>query len=94
MYKLYGEDALKKMAKNAAFVASSTAVPESIARGEYAIGVTGEANIAKYILEGAPVTYVYPEEGTGARFDASAIIAVILILKQSCLWILSLLARG
>lgn len=75
MYKLYGEDALKKMAKNAVFVASSTAVPESVARGEYAIGVTGEANIAKYILEGAPVTYVYPEEGTGARFDASAIIA-------------------
>ena len=75
MYKLYGDEALKKMAKNAVFVASSTAVPESVARGEYAIGMTGEGNIAKYIAEGADVTYVYPEEGTGARFDASGIIA-------------------
>ncbi|MDC7245119.1 MAG: extracellular solute-binding protein [Sphaerochaetaceae bacterium] len=75
IYKLYGEEMLKKLAKNAVFVASSTAVPESVARGEYAIGVTGEANIAKYISEGYPVIYIYPEEGTGARFDASAIIA-------------------
>lgn len=75
IYKLYGEDVLKQLAKNAVFVASSTAVPESVARGEYAIGVTGEANIATYISKGAPVTYVYPAEGTGARFDASAIIA-------------------
>ncbi len=75
MYKLYGDEALKKMAKNAVFVASSTAVPESVARGEYAIGMTGEGNIAKYIAEGANVTYVYPEDGTGARFDASGIIA-------------------
>jgi iron(III) transport system substrate-binding protein len=74
IYKLYGDEMLKKLAKNAVFVASSTAVPESVARGEYAIGVTGEANIAKYMSEGYPVIYVYPEEGTGARFDASAII--------------------
>jgi len=75
MYKLFGDDGLKKLAENAIFVASSTAVPESVARGEYAIGMTGEGNIAKYITEGAPVTYVYPIEGTGARFDASGIIA-------------------
>jgi len=75
LYKLYGEAGLKQVAENAVFVASSTAVPESVARGEYAIGMTGESNIAKYISEGAPVTYVYPIEGTGARFDGSAIIA-------------------
>ena len=74
-YKLYGDDVLKQLAKNAVFVASSTAVPESVARGEYGVGVTGEANVAKYISEGYPVIYVYPEEGTGARFDASGIIA-------------------
>ncbi|HCJ95388.1 MAG TPA: ABC transporter substrate-binding protein [Sphaerochaeta sp.] len=74
-YKLYGDDVLKQLVKNAVFVASSTAVPESVARGEYGVGVTGEANIAKYISEGYPVIYVYPEEGTGARFDASGIIA-------------------
>jgi iron(III) transport system substrate-binding protein len=75
IYKLYGNDVLRAVAENSIIVASSTAVPESVARGEYAIGVTGEGNIAEYILRGAPVTYVYPEDGTGARFDASGIIA-------------------
>ncbi len=72
---LYGMEFMAKLAKNAVFTASSTAGPESVARGEYAITVTGESNIGKYIGEGAPVTYVYPSEGTGARFDATAIIA-------------------
>ena len=74
IWKLYGDTVLKAVAENAVFVASSTAVPESVARGEYAIGATGEGNIADYILRGSPVTYVYPEDGTGARFDASGII--------------------
>ena len=74
IWKLYGDSVLKGVAENAIFVASSTAVPESVARGEYAIGATGEGNIAEYILKGSPVTYVYPEDGTGARFDASGII--------------------
>ncbi len=74
MYNLYGFDFLPGVVANTVYTASSTAVPESVARGEYAIGVTGEANIAMYIEQGAPVTYVYPEEGTGARFDASGII--------------------
>jgi iron(III) transport system substrate-binding protein len=75
LYKLYGNEFLAKLAKNAVFTASSTAGPESVARGEYAITVTGESNIGKYIGEGSPVTYVYPSEGTGARFDATGIIA-------------------
>ncbi len=75
MNGLYGFEFLEKVAAQATFVSSSTAVPESVARGEYAIGVTGEGNIARYIGEGAPVTYVYPEDGTGRRFDASGIIA-------------------
>jgi iron(III) transport system substrate-binding protein len=73
LYKLYGNEFLAKLAKNAVFTASSTAGPESVARGEYAITVTGESNIGKYIGEGSPVTYVYPSEGTGARFDATGI---------------------
>ena len=75
IYKLYGNEFLAKLAKNAVFTASSTAGPESVARGEYAVTVTGESNIGKYIGEGAPVTFVYPAEGTGARFDGTAIIA-------------------
>jgi iron(III) transport system substrate-binding protein len=74
IWKLYGDSVLKAVAENAVFVASSTAVPESVARGEYAIGVTGEGNVAEYILKGSPVTYVYPKDGTGARFDATGII--------------------
>ncbi|TVR04219.1 MAG: extracellular solute-binding protein [Spirochaetaceae bacterium] len=75
MYNLFGDDYLRAISQRAVFVASSTAVPESVARGEYAIGITGEGNIARYIEEGAPVIAVYPEEGTGLRFDASGIIA-------------------
>jgi iron(III) transport system substrate-binding protein len=75
MNTLYGFEFLEQIADQATFVASSGAVPESVARGEFAIGVTGEGNIAQRILEGAPVAAVYPSEGTGARFDASGIIA-------------------
>jgi len=74
MYKLYGDEFLEKLAKNAIFVASSKTVPESVARGEYSIGVTGESNVAKYIEQGTAVSYIYPLEGTGARFDASGIV--------------------
>lgn len=73
--KLYGDEFLAKLAKSAVFTASSKAGPESVARGEYAITVTGESYIGKYIEDGAPVTYVYPSEGTGARFGGTAIIA-------------------
>ncbi|HOV64030.1 MAG TPA: extracellular solute-binding protein [Spirochaetia bacterium] len=74
IYKLYGFETLKKLAQIAVFVASSTTVPESVARGEYAIGVTGEGNIAEHIKNGSPVIAIYPEDGTGARFDATGII--------------------
>ncbi|HBN97154.1 MAG TPA: ABC transporter substrate-binding protein [Firmicutes bacterium] len=74
MYDLYGFDFAVDVAKNAVFTASSTMVPESVARGEYAIGITGESNIAQHITDGSPVIAIYPEEGTGARFDGSAIL--------------------
>lgn len=74
MYDMYGFDFAVDVAKNAVFTASSTMVPEAVARGEYAIGVTGEPNIAQHILAGSPVIAIYPEEGTGARFDGSGIL--------------------
>jgi iron(III) transport system substrate-binding protein len=74
MNEIYGFDFLKKVVPNVTFVTSSKMVPEAVARGEYAIGVTGDYNVARKIAEGAPVTVVYPCEGTGARFDASGII--------------------
>jgi len=75
MNELYGFDFLKEVVPNVTFVSSSSLVPESVARGEYAIGVTGDYNGAEKIAEGAPVIVTYPCEGTGARFDASGIIA-------------------
>jgi len=86
IYKLYGDEVLKKLAKNATFNASSTAGPESVARGEFAITATGEGNIASYIEKGSPVTFVYPKDGTGARFDASGIIANGPNPKAAELW--------
>lgn len=75
MYKLYGIDFVAKVAKNTSYVASSHAGPDSVARGEYAITVTGEANIGQRIADGYPVAYVLPEEGTGRRIEGSAILA-------------------
>ncbi len=74
MYELYGFEFLKLLAPNVTFVASSKIVPEAVARGEYAIGVTGDYNVARKMAEGAPVIVIYPCEGTGARFDATGII--------------------
>lgn len=75
MNYLYGMDYVKQVVANATYVASSTAGPDSVARGEYAITVTGEANIGKKIGAGDPVAYVLPEEGTGFRIEGSAILA-------------------
>lgn len=75
MYKLYGLDFIKTVVANSTYVASSTSGPDSVARGEYAITVTGEANIGKKLAAGDPVAYVLPEEGTGRRIEGSAILA-------------------
>ena len=74
IWKLYGEEVFPALAKNATFVPSSTTVSESVVRGEYAIGANPEYNISKYMEKGAHVIAVYPEDGTGLRFDGSAII--------------------
>jgi iron(III) transport system substrate-binding protein len=74
MLQLYGWDTVGKVMTNAKFVTSSEAVFQDVGRGEIEIGVTGEANIKTMIDEGYPVKAVYPEDGTGLRFDASAII--------------------
>lgn len=74
MYEIYGMEFLEKLVPNVVFVSSSTMVPEAVSRGEYSIGVTGEYNIADHIAKGSPVAAVYPEEGTGIRFDASGIV--------------------
>jgi iron(III) transport system substrate-binding protein len=73
--QLHGWDVAEAIMNNARFVTSSQSVFQDVARGEIEIGVTGEANIKPLIDEGYPVAAVYPSDGTGLRFDASAIIA-------------------
>lgn len=74
MLQLYDWDLVEDVVKNTSYVTSSQLVFQNVARGEIEIGVTGESNIATLIAEGWPVAAVYPEEGTGLRFDAMGII--------------------
>lgn len=73
--QLHGWEVAEGVMNNARFVTSSQAVFQDVGRGEIEIGITGEANIKPLIDEGFPVAAIYPEDGTGLRFDASAIIA-------------------
>ena len=75
MNYLYGWDFVEKVAKNnITFVSSSTKGPNDVARGEFALTLTGEANIATAIANGDPVAYVHPAEGTGLRTEGCAIL--------------------
>lgn len=73
--QLHGWDLMERVVRNARYVNSSSTVFQDVARGEIEIGVTGEANIGPLIAEGFPVVAIYPEDGTGLRYDATAIIA-------------------
>jgi len=72
--QLYGWDAAEKVMDNARFVTSSQSVFQDVGRGEVEIGITGEVNVKTMMDDGFPVTIIYPEDGTGLRFDASGII--------------------
>lgn len=55
-------------------VGSSGGVYKGVADGEYALGLTLEKAAYPYVLEGAPVDMVYPDEGTTAVPDGVAIV--------------------
>ncbi|MCR8725096.1 extracellular solute-binding protein [Frigidibacter sp. ROC022] len=74
MLQLYGWDMAEKVMDNARFVTSSQSVFQDVGRGEIEIGITGEVNVKTMMDDGFPVTIIYPEDGTGLRFDASGII--------------------
>lgn len=75
MNQLYGWDFVKQVAANGiTFVSSSTKGPTDVARGEFALTLTGEANIAQAIADGAHVAYVHPAEGTGLRTEGCGIL--------------------
>ncbi|MBM3549714.1 MAG: extracellular solute-binding protein [Alphaproteobacteria bacterium] len=72
--QLHGWDLVSKIIGNATFVAQSAVVFQNVAKGEYAVGLTGDSNIVTMAQQGFPVAAVYPSEGTALRFDASGII--------------------
>ena len=77
MYKLTGDLSLAAaIAKNGTtYVTDSKSGPQSVARGEYALTMTGESNVSSAIANGSPVSYLYPQEGTGRRIEGAGIIA-------------------
>ena len=76
MYKLTGDLSLaKKIAENGTvYVTDSKAGPQAVARGEYALTMTGESNVSSAMKNGSPVNYLYPQEGTGRRIEGAGII--------------------
>ena len=76
MYKLTGDLSLAEaIAKNGTvYVTDSKSGPQAVARGEYALTMTGESNVSSAIANGSPVSYLYPEEGTGRRIEGAGII--------------------
>ena len=74
MLQLYDWDLVEKVIDNTVFVTSSKLVYQNVAKGENAIGITGDYNVVKMRSKGYSVDAVYPAEGTGLRFDANAII--------------------
>jgi len=71
---LYGWDVMGKIIQNATFVPSSKLAFQNVAKGEIAVGLTSEFNILVSKLEGNPVDFVYPSDGTALINDANGII--------------------
>lgn len=71
---LYGWDTMSKIVQNAVIVPSSKLAFQNVAKGEIAVGLTSEFNILVSKLEGNPVDFVYPSDGTALIIDANGII--------------------
>lgn len=74
MLQLYDWDLIKKLVQNTTFVTSSKLVYQNVAKGENAIGITGDYNVIKMRDKGYNVDCIYPKEGTALRFDANGLI--------------------
>jgi len=59
---------------NGVLLNGSPDVYRGVANGQYAVGLTFEEAAAKYVRDGAPVSIIYPVEGTIVKADGVAII--------------------
>lgn len=55
-------------------LSGSSKVPKGVADGEYTVGLTHELYYATYLADNAPVTAIYPEEGSAAIAGPAVII--------------------
>jgi iron(III) transport system substrate-binding protein len=74
MVGVHGWDLVNAVRRVATYVPSSTLAYTLVGRGEFPIGITGEGNVFTEKSKGMPVEAIYPAEGTGLRFDGSAVI--------------------
>jgi raffinose/stachyose/melibiose transport system substrate-binding protein len=77
MYKLAADDLSLAQAivqNGTVYYSDAKSGPQAVARGEYALTITGESNVSNAIKNGSPVNYLYPEEGTGRRIEGAGII--------------------
>ena len=65
LHQLLGPEGLEKLVKNAVISASTSAVYQGVAQGEYPLGITMEYAAHQYVAGGQPgIRLVYPSEGT------------------------------
>ncbi len=74
IYKDDGWDVYEGIFENLALSDSSSAVPRFVSDGEALVGVTLEDNAYQYVLGGANVEIIYPEDGTTAAPDGIALV--------------------
>lgn len=55
-------------------LSGSPEVYRGVANGQFSVGLTFEEAAAKYVRDGAPVSIIYPKEGTVVKADGVAII--------------------
>ena len=64
-----GWEFFEKLYKNLTVTTSSSHTYKFVGSGEFPLGLTHERNAHKFISVGAPIGFVYPEEGTALRPD-------------------------
>jgi len=64
-------------------LSSSSAIYKGVAEGEYAVGVSYEDPCMKLVEDGAPVTVIYPEEGSVWLPGGSAIVKGAKNMEQA-----------
>jgi iron(III) transport system substrate-binding protein len=75
-YRTLGLDYMKALARQAVLVPRTTEVPDSVARGVYAIGIASTASRGlELITEGVPVKFIHPKEGSHLAAQGIFLIA-------------------